>query len=100
VEWIQLAQDKVQWRVLVNKVTNFRVPQKVERPSALQEKLCSMQLVTVSKISFLWKWDLCHCLISLVQAPPEEKQLFNQCFNSAGVPITKNLTCKSYAGVI
>jgi hypothetical protein len=25
VQWIQLAQDKVQWRALVNTVMNFRV---------------------------------------------------------------------------
>jgi hypothetical protein len=26
VDWIHLAQDRVQWRVLVNKVMNLRVP--------------------------------------------------------------------------
>jgi len=28
VAWIQLAQDRFQWRVLVNKVMNFRVVKK------------------------------------------------------------------------
>jgi hypothetical protein len=26
VDWIQLAQDRYQWKVLVNTVVNFRVP--------------------------------------------------------------------------
>jgi hypothetical protein len=26
VDWIQLAEDPVQWRVLVNSVLDFRVP--------------------------------------------------------------------------
>jgi len=30
VEWIYLAQDRVQWWSLVNTVMNFRVPQEAE----------------------------------------------------------------------
>jgi hypothetical protein len=28
VDWIHLAQDRVQWQVLVNRVMNLRFPQK------------------------------------------------------------------------
>jgi len=29
VDWILLAQDRVQWQALLNMVVNFQVPQKV-----------------------------------------------------------------------
>jgi hypothetical protein len=51
VDWIHLAQYRVQWRALVNTVINLRVPLKAgkfwrgELPSASQEELCSVQLV-------------------------------------------------------
>jgi hypothetical protein len=31
VDWIRLAQDRDQWRVLVNTVTIFRVPKNVDK---------------------------------------------------------------------
>jgi hypothetical protein len=52
VDWIHLAQGRGQWRDLVNKLMNLRVPQKVENSSlverllASQVELCSMELIS------------------------------------------------------
>jgi len=46
VDWVQLAQNSVQWRILVNAVKNYRAPLKAmnfERLSASQEGLYSME---------------------------------------------------------
>ena len=50
VDWIDLAQDRDIWRVLVNAVTKLRLPQNegnffTEELFAFQEGLCSMELV-------------------------------------------------------
>jgi len=44
VDWSQLAQDRYQWRVLVNMVTDFPAP--AERQPASQEGMCSMESVS------------------------------------------------------
>jgi hypothetical protein len=52
VEWINMAQDRHQWRALVNTVMNLRVPQRLGNSwvadllAASQEPLSSMMLTS------------------------------------------------------
>ena len=51
VDWRQVAQSRVQWRVLVNTVTKLRIPENAgislldDNLLAYHEGLCSMELV-------------------------------------------------------
>jgi hypothetical protein len=45
MDWIDLAQDRDQWRALANIVMNLRVRENVGKLAASQEGLSSMKLV-------------------------------------------------------
>jgi hypothetical protein len=73
VDWIKVAQDRVQWQALVNTVLKLLLPYKVgislpaERRSISEEGFCSMKLHNLEythTFSFL-----CHLWSFLVSYP-------------------------------
>jgi hypothetical protein len=51
MDWIRVAQDRVQWLAFVNTVMNLRVPSNVGENSCVDERLAASQegLSSVSK---------------------------------------------------
>jgi hypothetical protein len=43
VQWIHLAQDRVQWQAVVNTITNFEFHKRWEIPSPAKQKLASQK---------------------------------------------------------
>jgi len=61
VDWIHVAQDRDQWRAVVNTVINLPFPYK-----ASKEGLCSLELVKniILFLCFQWIWNSTHSLTS------------------------------------
>jgi hypothetical protein len=64
-DWIQLAQDRVQWPAALDTVINLKVPQnavtfpQIEPPSAFQEGMRSVEVTSYSKRTLRFESGYC-----------------------------------------